>query len=110
MFNRFTKSNIILTVIFLLTVSNCVFSQQSTIILKNGKKVAGAIKEDTNKQIIILNDLGEITIQRQDIMEVHYKGFFTPISDSLSNGNITLNDHVVVHLTNGEVVDGYLIA
>ena len=71
MFNRFAKYYLILTFILLIIMTNLVSAQQSTIILKNGKRVTGDIKEDKEKIIILMNDLGEIKIQRQYIKEIH---------------------------------------
>jgi len=110
-----TKLNIqsfILPFAFLIFVSSStlLYSQNAALFLKNGKSLEGRIVQETNDSITLANDLGEVKIRRIEVEKIYYSPLpnTTGLADSLLRQ--PLNDHVVVHLKNGEVVDGLLIA
>ncbi|MCU0644487.1 MAG: hypothetical protein MUC94_09510 [bacterium] len=102
----------ILPLIVLISVgsSSPLYSQNAALFLKSGKSIEGRIIQETNDSITLANDLGEIKIRRIEVEKIYYSQLpnTTGIADSLLRQ--PLNDHVVVHLKNGEVIDGLLIA
>lgn len=90
--------------------STLLYSQNAALFLKNGKSLEGRIVQETNDSITLANDLGEVKIRRMEVEKIYYSPLpnMTGLADSLLRQ--PLNDHVVVHLKNGEVVDGLLIA
>ncbi|HDP97869.1 MAG TPA: hypothetical protein ENN22_01635 [bacterium] len=90
--------------------STLLYSQNAALFLKNGKSLEGRIIQETNDSITLANDLGEVKIRRMEVEKIYYSPLpnMTDLADSLLRQ--PLNDHVVVHLKNGEVIDGLLIA
>jgi small nuclear ribonucleoprotein (snRNP)-like protein len=98
-------------------------AQQVSVVLKNSKVVVGQLIEENPEHLILHNDLGQIIIKRENISSINYDTFIKMESslnaitesklkkDSLQYGSkFVLNDRVVVHLRNGNVAAGLLLA
>lgn len=102
---------IILLVVFLgIDGFNQLFSQNAALFLKSGKSIEGRIIQETNDYITLANELGEIKIRRMEVEKIYYSKLPNSVGIADSLLRQPLNDHVVVHLRNGEVIDGLLIA
>lgn len=86
-------------------------AEPATIVLKNGKVISGEIVEEAPAHIVLFTDIGEVKVNRSDIERIIYDAFMRFKSDSIAKENENaLRDHVVIHLENGDVVDGLLLA
>ena len=101
----------LLTLLILLVLNaNEICAKDATILLKNMKKISGKVVEDVAEYILLSTDFGELKIYRGDIESIFYEEYSKPVSESDILEKDFLNDHVVVHLQDENVVDGILIA
>ncbi len=113
---------ILFIILFVLTAHNFLLAQTVNVVLKNSKVVVGDLVEENPEYIIVVNDLGQIKVPRENIesitfnafvkMKTSYKGTNNiDKNDSIPDGyKFVLNDRVVVYLQNGNVVSGLLLA
>ena len=116
------NKKIIIVLVFAFVLSANLFAQEVSIVLKNSKVVVGQIVEENPDYILIANDLGQIKLFRESIESINFNPFIkmktsyrgsnnTNKNDSIPDGyKFFLNDRVVVHLKNGNVVSGLLLA
>lgn len=109
-------------IIILAVLANTIFAQTVSVVLKNSKVVVGDIVEENPNYILVANDLGQIKLYRESIESITFNPFVKmrtsnnefenkSKNDSVPEGNkFVLNDRVVVHLKNGNVVSGLLLA
>jgi hypothetical protein len=83
-------------------------AQEATVVLKNTKRIEGKITEDSADHLLILSDIGEVKINRIDIARVLYQDE-EDLGDKFADME-KLDDHVIVHMNNGDVFDGRLVA
>ena len=117
--------NILLIIFFIVVIPTIILAQTIkavSVVLKNSKVVVGNLIEENPNYIIVKNDLGDIKLSWETVesitfnpfikMENSYSGSDTKIkNDSIPDGyKFVLNDRVVVHLNNGSVVAGLLLA
>ena len=104
------KTLVLLAALIFTCNTSMLFSQNTALFLKSGKSIQGRIIQETNDSITLVNDLGEIKIRRAEIEKIFYNQLQNSVGIADSLLHQPLNDHVVIHLKNGEVVDGLLIA
>lgn len=83
------------------------------VILFNGKSVEGELLEETPDHVLILTDIGQIKTRRSAIESILYLTGSQPAAASGTADSVEvhpLNDLVVAHLLNGEIVSGYLLS
>ena len=114
--------SVLIIILFVVTMFNTLIAQSVNVVLKNSKVVVGDIVEENSQYILVANDLGQIKLYRENIESITFNPFVkmktsykdqnnTSKKDSVSNGyKFVLNDRVVVHLQNGNVVSGLLLA
>ncbi len=114
--------NVLIIILFVLTTQLALHAQTVNVVLKNSKVVIGDLVEENPEYILVANDLGQIKVPRENIesitfnpfvkMKTSYKGTNNNTNnDSVPDGyKFVLNDRVVVHLQNGNVVSGLLLA
>lgn len=117
------SKNIILALLLTFAFSISALAQAVNIVLKNSKVVVGEIVKEDPDFVLISNDIGQTKIYRSSIESITYNPFIKMNSSlegthstngsqdsvKLENHSI-LNDRVVVHLKNGNVVSGLLLA
>ena len=79
---------------------------EATVVLKNTKRIDGKIIEDVADYLVIVSDLGEVKIPRADIERVLYDIEELKDTEAIE----AFKDHVIVHMQDGDVFDGILIA
>lgn len=79
-----------------------------TVVLRNGRHVIGTLLQEESDYVVLSMELGELKIRRSDIERISD----TPFAHlAQTNSDTTqLNDQVIVYLTGGRVVDGFLMA
>ena len=114
--------NILIIILFVLAAYNSLLAQTVNVVLKNSKVVVGDLVEENPQYILVANDLGQIRVPRENIESITFNPYVkmkttykeTNINgknDSVPDGyKFVLNDRVVVHLKNGNVVSGLLLA
>ncbi len=115
--------NIALFISLSIIFSICAYAQAVNIVLKNSKVVVGELVKEEPDFVLISNDIGQTKIYRSSIESITYNPYIKMNSsleesksnkgkqDSVKQGNrFILNDRVVVHLKNGSVVAGLLLA
>ena len=115
--------NIALFISLSIIFSTSTFAQAVNIVLKNSKVVVGEMVKEEPDFVLVSNDIGQTKIYRSSIESITYNPFIKMNSsleesnsnkgkqDSVKQGNrFILNDRVVVHLKNGSVVAGLLLA
>ena len=115
--------NIALFISLSIIFSTSAYAQAVNIVLKNSKVVVGELVKEEPDFVLISNDIGQTKIYRSSIESITYNPYIKMNSsleesnsnkgkqDSVKQGNrFILNDRVVVHLKNGSVVAGLLLA
>lgn len=114
--------SILIIILFVSSAYSSLLAQTVNVVLKNSKVVVGDLVEENPEYILVANDLGQIKVPRENIesitfnpyvkMKTTYKGTNNNTNnDSVPDGyKFVLNDRVVVHLKNGNVVSGILLA
>ena len=115
--------NIALFISLSIIFSICAYAQAVNIVLKNSKVVVGELVKEEPDFVLVSNDIGQTKIYRSSIESITYNPYVKMNSsleesnsnkgkqDSVKQGNrFILNDRVVVHLKNGSVVAGLLLA
>jgi small nuclear ribonucleoprotein (snRNP)-like protein len=114
--------SILIIILFVLAAYNSLLAQTVNVVLKNSKVVVGDLVEENPQYILVANDLGQIRVPRENIESITFNPYVkmkttykeTNINgknDSVPDGyKFVLNDRVVVHLNNGNVVSGLLLA
>lgn len=115
--------NIALFISLSIIFSTSAYAQAVNIVLKNSKVVVGEMVKEEPDFVLVSNDIGQTKIYRSSIESITYNPFIKMNSsleesnsnkgkqDSVKQGNhFILNDRVVVHLKNGSVVAGLLLA
>ena len=97
---------LLITVILFSTAATSFAQQEATVVLKNTKRLDGKIIEDVADYVTIISDIGQVKIQRSDIERILYDIQWTVLDDKVE----VLNDHVIVHMNDGDVFDGLLLA
>lgn len=102
---------VLFAALLLLALTEEAMAKPVTIVLKNGKVISGEIVEEAPGHIVLITDLGEVKVNRNNIERIIYDAFTRFKSDSVASENEEpLNDRVVVHLKSGDVIDGFLLA
>jgi hypothetical protein len=82
-------------------------AQEVTVVLNNTKCIQGALVADSTDFVLLKNDMGEIKIMRTDISRVLHE---PDAVDNEFKDIETLNDLVMIHTSDGEVITGVIIA
>ncbi len=116
------NKNIIIALVFTLVFSISLFAQDVNIVLKNSKVIVGRIIEEKPDYILLEYELGQLKVYRENVESITYNPFIkfgtedemeatkTSVNDSQKAYKFVINDPVVVHLRNGNVVAGLLLA
>jgi hypothetical protein len=114
--------NTLIALLLIIISTNLLVAQSVSVVLKNSKVITGDIVEEKPDYIIVSNDIGQVKISRESMESINFNPFikmktsYTPPEerskkDTTQNGyKFILNDRVVVHLKNGNVVSGLLLA
>ncbi len=114
----------ILILLIAVFVFSTVEAQTVNVVLKNSKVVVGEVVQEEPEHLVIVNDMGQIRINRQNIESISYDQFakLESSAKNLEGGNvnfnksnsdkndIVLNDLVLVYLKNGDIISGTLLA
>lgn len=109
--------NLIILFVLITLYTSC-FGQSVNVVLKNGKVLSGKVVEENSGYLMLVNDLGQIKVDRDRIESINYaqqtkityKTKHVNDTTKTDNQKFALNDVVVIHLKSGEVVSGTLIA
>lgn len=117
------KRTILLALFMIVAFSLSTFAQEVSVVLKNSKVITGRIVEENPEYLVLSSDVGEVKVVRQNIETINYNPFVKMKSSlkeetaaklmdegSPDGHKFILNDRVVVHLANGNVVSGLLLA
>lgn len=103
--------------IFIVASVITISAQSVNVVFKSGKVVIGEVVQEEANYLVIVNDTGELKIDRQNIESISYKSKekqnVIPSNDNTSNSyydKIVLDDMVVIYLKEDEIVSGTLIA
>lgn len=103
--------------IFIVASVITISAQSVNVVFKSGKVVMGEVVQEEANYLVIVNDTGELKIDRQNIESISYKSKekqnVIPSNDNTSNSyydKIVLDDMVVIYLKEDEIVSGTLIA
>ena len=114
--------SILIILLFVLAAYNSLLAQTVNVVLKNSKVVVGDLVEENPQYILVANDLGQIRVPRENIESITFNPYvkmkttyketnINEKNDTVPDGyKFILNDRVVVHLKNGNVVSGLLLA
>ncbi len=114
--------SILIILLFVLATYNSLLAQTVNVVLKNSKVVVGDLVEENPQYILVANDLGQIRVPRENIESITFNPYvkmkttyketnINEKNDTVPDGyKFILNDRVVVHLKNGNVVSGLLLA
>lgn len=112
----------LLTLLMMMILSSAVWTQEVSVVLKNRNVVVGRILEEHPDHILVASEIGQVLVKRNTIETIRYEPFIRFEDSGSGNGNTgkgtgdlpgartVLNDRVVVHLRNGSVVSGLLLA
>jgi sRNA-binding regulator protein Hfq len=102
----------LLAALWLLALAEEAMAKPVTIVLKNGKVISGEIVEEAPGHVVLITDLGEVKVNRNNIERIIYEAFTRFKTDSVAQKNEAdaMNDRVIVYLKNGKVLDGFLLA
>lgn len=110
MYNRRFVRLAFLIALFVLAAVDFAMAKSATVVLRNGKRMTGDLIEDLTTHVTLANELGEIKICRENIEVIFYNAPSRVGVDTVGARIDGLNDYVVIHLTNGEVVEGFTVA
>ncbi len=114
MLKLYRNLNIALLILGVMLAGNTALAKKATIALKNGKVVTGDLVEEAPEYVLLVNHVGQIKINRDNIETISYNAFdrFKESNDETvaEQATETLRDRVVVHFKSGEIVDGFVLA